>query len=211
MRSFTLHHGDCREVLATMAPDSVDAIVTDPPYFRVVDHGWDRQWPNEGAFLSWLGDIADQWRRVLKPNGSLYCFCYPDMAAKVEVMLGQRFNILNHIVWVKPTGMWQKQEKEGQRAYFPASERIVFAEHYGADNIAKGESGYGAKCDELRAFVFERLRLYLAGEVERAGHTTSSINAAWRDAGKGSGGMAWHWLGRSQWQLPTEAHYPWLR
>jgi len=28
----TLYLGDCREVLASLAPDSVDAIVTDPPY-----------------------------------------------------------------------------------------------------------------------------------------------------------------------------------
>ncbi len=28
----TLYHGDCREVLPTLAPGSVDAVVTDPPY-----------------------------------------------------------------------------------------------------------------------------------------------------------------------------------
>jgi len=28
----TLYHGDCLEVMAEMAADSVDAIVTDPPY-----------------------------------------------------------------------------------------------------------------------------------------------------------------------------------
>ena len=27
-----LHHGDCVEVMAGMDPESVDAIVTDPPY-----------------------------------------------------------------------------------------------------------------------------------------------------------------------------------
>lgn len=29
---YTLHHGDCLEVLPTLAANSVDAIVTDPPY-----------------------------------------------------------------------------------------------------------------------------------------------------------------------------------
>jgi site-specific DNA-methyltransferase (adenine-specific) len=32
MKPYQLHHGDCLEVLATMADNSVDAVVTDPPY-----------------------------------------------------------------------------------------------------------------------------------------------------------------------------------
>lgn len=27
-----IHHGDCLDVMARMDPESVDAIVTDPPY-----------------------------------------------------------------------------------------------------------------------------------------------------------------------------------
>ena len=30
--TYTLHHGDCLEVLATLPDCSVDAVVTDPPY-----------------------------------------------------------------------------------------------------------------------------------------------------------------------------------
>ena len=30
--NYTLHHGDNREVLRTMPDNSVDSIVTDPPY-----------------------------------------------------------------------------------------------------------------------------------------------------------------------------------
>jgi len=37
----TLHHGDCIEVMAGMDPESVDAIVTDPPYNLTADTaGW---------------------------------------------------------------------------------------------------------------------------------------------------------------------------
>ena len=89
--------------------------------------------------------------------------------------------------------------------WFPESERIIFAEHYGADNIAKGEAGYEAKCDELRGFVFEPLRAYLAGEWERAGLTK-------KDADKATGTqMAGHWFTRVQWALPTQVHYEKLR
>jgi DNA modification methylase len=38
-----LRLGDCREVMATMEPESVDAIVTDPPYgLEFMGKGWDR-------------------------------------------------------------------------------------------------------------------------------------------------------------------------
>ena len=38
----TLHHGDCLKVLAEMDADSVDAIVTDPPYgLEFMGREWD--------------------------------------------------------------------------------------------------------------------------------------------------------------------------
>lgn len=96
------------------------------------------------------------------------------------------------------------------RAWWPASETIIFAEHYGADNIAKGEAGYAAKCDELRGFVFEPLRAYLDGERERARLTCGALHEAWCAARGTKGHMVGHWFGRSQWMLPTAANYAWL-
>jgi DNA modification methylase len=44
--SWTIHHGDCREVMATLDAESVDAIVSDPPYFLgFMNKGWDKQNP----------------------------------------------------------------------------------------------------------------------------------------------------------------------
>ncbi len=33
----TLYHGDCRDVLANMAAESVAAVLTDPPYTERID------------------------------------------------------------------------------------------------------------------------------------------------------------------------------
>jgi adenine-specific DNA-methyltransferase len=41
---------------------------------------------------------------VLAPNGSLYCFASPQMAAMVECVVAERFDVLNSLVWVKPNG-----------------------------------------------------------------------------------------------------------
>jgi site-specific DNA-methyltransferase (adenine-specific) len=164
--SWTIHGGDCLEVMRGMADNSVDAIVTDPPYFKVKGEAWDRQWDKPTQFLAWLDTVAEQWQRLLRPNGSLYCFASPRMAARVECLLAGRFAVLNHIVWQKVNNadgvggtdgrhVSQILDKGLARSFFPNNERIIFAEHYGADNIAKGEAGYVSKCDELRGFVFE--------------------------------------------------------
>jgi site-specific DNA-methyltransferase (adenine-specific) len=208
-----LHHGDCLEVMRTMADCSVDAVVTDPPYFRVKDEDWDRQWDNPVAFLAWLDQVAEQWQRLLKPNGSLYCFASPQMAARVEVMLGQRFEVLNNIRWVKPQGWHEKAEKEALRSYLSPWEAVIFAEQFGADGAAMGASGYSGACDELRGFVFEPLRSYLDGEREAAGFTVRQVAEAFqvRSGSRTVTGMAGHWFSCVQWTLPTAENYAWLK
>jgi len=62
-----IYHGDCREVMREIPDNSVDAIITDPPYpFVPRGYGkWDEQ--------EWMGlmqDVVTQSRRVLKPHGS---------------------------------------------------------------------------------------------------------------------------------------------
>ena len=215
----TLHNAECLAFMRGMAENSVDAIITDPPYFRVKGEAWDNQWDTPAEFLAWVGQLCEQFERILKPNGSLYFFASPQMAARVEVEIGWRFNVLNSITWRKGSAArtslsrGNASEKEALRQFWPESERILFAEHYGADNIAKGEAGYEAKCDKLRGFVFEPLRAYLASERDRAGLTTRQVAEAYqiKSGSRTVTGMAGHWFERVQWALPTAENYDWLR
>lgn len=217
MNNPTLINGDCLAEMKKLPDRSVDLILTDPPYFKVKDDAWDRQWEKSSEFLDWLDLIAEQWARILKPNGSLFCFASPQMAARVECKLADRFNILNAIVWAKnhtrKGSIARRTCVADLRSFFPEQERIIFAEHYGADNMAKGEAGYAAKCDELRGFVFEPLRLYLSDERSRAGFTTRMVAEAYqkKTQSRTVTGMAGHWFEKVQWALPTKENYEWLR
>ena len=198
--------GDCLEVMRTLPDCSVDAVVTDPPYYRVKDEEWDRQWDDPTAFLAWLDQVAEQWQRLLKPNGSLYCFASPQLAAHVEVLLGQRFQVLNSIRWTKAQGWHEKAEKEALRSFLSPWEAVIFAEQFGADGSALHGSGWADQCAELRAGVFEPLRQYLLQERDKAGITNRQV-----DECLGTSGMAGHYFGASQWALPTEDAYDKMR
>ena len=63
----TIHNGDCIEVMNAMPPESVDAIVTDPPYgLGFMGKKWDGLPPS----LEW----AEACYRVLKPGGHIAAF-----------------------------------------------------------------------------------------------------------------------------------------
>jgi len=201
--------GDCLEKMADLEDNSIDLILTDPPYFKVKKDAWDRQWDSPEKFIDWLRQVSAEWFRLLKPNGSLYCFTSPKMAARVEVMIGEMFSVIQRITWAKPpfSTKAEMSRKEDLRMFFPSSEAIIFAEHYGADNIAKGEAGYEAKCDKLRGFLFEPLRAYLDGERKRAGIDKADCNVACGFARTPGGMASRHYFGTSQWCLPTGQHY----
>ena len=195
--------GDAIEVMKSLPDNSIDLIATDPPYFKVKKESWDRQWDKPTEFLKWLDSCSEHWQRILKPNGSLYCFASPQMSAKVEVILAERFEVLNNIRWVKEAGWHQKARKEDARQYQNPWESIVFCEHYGSDNIAKGEAGYGAKCDEAARCVF--------GDYIKSVRVDQCLTTIQLTAVVGSYGTVNHGGSCSNWEngknCPTPEHY----
>ena len=211
MVTVTLIRGDCLEVLPTLKDNSIDLAIADPPYFKVKKEWWDRQWDTAEGFIAWVDRMLEQLHRVVRPNGSLYLFASPKMSARVELAIGKRFNVLSNITWLKNDNGSRRHaaqlvDKGLARTWFPDNERIVFAEHYGADSFAKGEAGYGAKCDELRGFLFEPLRAYLDGERQRAGLSKSQVNRLF-----GGPNVGQYWWQRRNWQLPTADNYQIMR
>lgn len=200
LNSINLVNDDSLSYIKTLPDNCIDLIATDPPYFQVKACSWDNQWENVTSYLLWLDEMLAEFWRVLKPNGSLYMFCGSKLAADTEILVRERFDVLNHIIWAKPSGPWRRQNKESLRSYFPATERILFAEHYQSPYKGKS-SGYLQRRRELKENTLRPLIEYFKQARDSLGITAKEIHQA---TGKQ---MASHWFGYSQWQLPNESDY----
>lgn len=189
--SCELINADCLEFIRSLPENSVDLIVTDPPYFKVKPEGWDNQWKGDDDYLKWLDQCLAQFWRVLKPAGSLYLFCGHRLASDIEIMMRERFSVLNHIIWAKPSGRWNGCNKESLRAYFPATERILFAEHYQGPYRPK-DAGYEAKGRALKQHVMAPLIAYFRDARAALGITAKQIVDA-----TGKKNMVSHWFSAS--------------
>lgn len=73
--TWTIHNGDCLEVLRTLADCSVDAVVTDPPYAEI-NRSYGRL--TEPEWHRMMDGVVAEVRRVLKPTGSAVFILQPN-------------------------------------------------------------------------------------------------------------------------------------
>ena len=97
---YTLYNGDCLDVLPTLADNSIDSIVCDPPY----ELGFmGKAWDNSG--IAYNVEVWRECLRVLKPGGHLLAFggsrTYHRLACAVE---DAGFEIRDQIMWVYGSG-----------------------------------------------------------------------------------------------------------
>jgi site-specific DNA-methyltransferase (adenine-specific) len=140
-----IHHGDCIDVMAAMEPESIDAIVTDPPYNLTADTaGWrgktgdnfngrpDLALRTTGGFMgkAWDGSgIAfrrETWEaayRVAKPSAYLLAFGGTRTVHRMTVALEDAgWIIRDMLVWGYASGF-----PKSKASLKPAWEPIVMA------------------------------------------------------------------------------------
>ena len=98
MNTLQLHHGDCLEVMRAMPSNSVDSIVTDPPYgLSFMGKKWDYDVPSVEIWAECL--------RVLKPGGHLLAFAGTRTQHRMAVRIEDAgFEIRDMIAWVYGSG-----------------------------------------------------------------------------------------------------------
>ena len=128
-------NADSEQALKHIPPNSIDLILTDPPYHstKKANIVGDTDFESDRSFLDWMNNLVIQWRRILRPNGSIYVFCSPRMVGRIEALMYQDFRVYPSITWTKPNdpgfdGWKQKMDKNALRIWYPHSEKIIFAE-----------------------------------------------------------------------------------
>lgn len=71
----TLHCGDCLSILKTLPSNSVNCVVTSPPYWGLRDYGVEGQFgqePTVAAYIARLVEVFEALRRILNPDGTAW-------------------------------------------------------------------------------------------------------------------------------------------
>jgi len=139
--------GDCREQLANIPNDSIDAIVTDPPYeLGFMGKAWD---------ASGIAYNVEVWReclRVLKPGGHLLAFSgsrtYHRMACAIE---DAGFEIRDQIMWVYGSGFPKSHDisKAIDKAAGAEREVVGMSATASGINSKHGSAGNGSTWDKI--------------------------------------------------------------
>ena len=120
-------HGDCLEVLRHFPAESVDFVLTDPPYITRYQDRTGRRIANDDN-TRWLFPAFAELYRVLKPN--TYCVSFYGWGKAERFLSAWRecgFHAVGHFVWVKR---------------YASGVRHVQAKHEQAYLLAKGEPPY---------------------------------------------------------------------
>ncbi len=124
MAEFALHVGDCRDVMRSMESDSVEAIVTDPPYgLSFMGKGWDHAVPGVEFWAEAL--------RVAKPGAHMLAFggtrLYHRLTCAIE---DAGWEVRDCLMWIYGSGFPKSHNLSGDwdgwgTALKPAYEPVV--------------------------------------------------------------------------------------
>ena len=169
--------GDSLALIKNIPSRSVSLILTDPPYHSTKKDNifGDTLFGSDKEFLEWVACYVGEWKRVLKPNGSILCFCASEVAARIEVAFSESFNVLSQIVWTKPNepgfdGWKQKMKKEALRQWYAHSERVIFAEPAVHGNLHRSYFGSLLKEARQQSGLTMKQLTELTGDYGRVNH-----------------------------------------
>ena len=75
METNIVYNEPCLETCKRLPNESVDCIITSPPYWQLRDYGYPEQWglePTFNEYLDHLWTLMDEIHRILKPNGTVW-------------------------------------------------------------------------------------------------------------------------------------------
>jgi DNA modification methylase len=155
--SYELHLGDCVEIMRALPADSVDAVITSPPYAeqRKTTYGG----VPEAQYPEWTVEWMAEAKRLLKPDGSVIINISPhinkgqlsDYVLRTRLALRDAgWNEVDEIVWHKtnaaPTGSPKKPKRSWESLLWYSKHPRMFSDAKAHGNARKpGTAQFGAR------------------------------------------------------------------
>lgn len=183
--NYTIHTGDCLDIMKTMQENSVDSIITDPPYgLGFMNKDWDHGVPGSAYWKEAL--------RVAKPGAHLLAFGGTRTFHRLMVAIEDAgWEIRDTIMWTYGTGFPKSRNLDGEwdgwgTALKPAWEPIVVARRPLQGTVENNVSKYGTGALNIDASRIESGEDYVnAGWGSRfsasSGQRASGDSRPWSD------------------------------
>ena len=136
---YKLYQGDCLNILKGLPNESVDLILTDPPY-NIGYAKWD-------SFEN-IEEISREFKRILKPNGSIFLFAGWSFVSNVIQKFSNDFKLNDWIIWDRIKGRGGKKRLVSTREdilWFVKGEEWIFNKDKAYSTIVKKTGGLGKK------------------------------------------------------------------
>ena len=78
-----IYNEDCIIGMKKIEKESIDLIIADPPYFKVINQKWDYIWKTEEDYLNWTEKWISEAFNTLRLGGTFYLFGYFRTLAKI--------------------------------------------------------------------------------------------------------------------------------
>ena len=105
--SYKLYQGDCLQIMDEIATNSVDLVVTDPPY--LMDYQSNRRKKidrfakimNDKDNYNLIQEYFQKCNRIMKDNTAIYCFCSWHNIDFFKYEFEKYFKLKNILIWNK--------------------------------------------------------------------------------------------------------------
>jgi adenine-specific DNA-methyltransferase len=119
--------GDCVEILKELPDRSIDLIILDPPYWKVIQQKWDYQWRTEEDYVKWCLQWLPEVARIIKLSGSLYLFGYlRNLFYLYEPIINLGFSFRQQIIINKGIKAIGGRATKGYKMFPNVTESLLF-------------------------------------------------------------------------------------
>ncbi len=118
-----MRHEDCVDGMRTLENDSVDVVVTSPPYNLDISYRSYEDSVAREAFLDWCDTWSNEVKRVMREDGSFFLNLgaspkNPFLPHELLLRLREKFQLQNTIHWIKSITVEQRNGGEVSVGHF---------------------------------------------------------------------------------------------